>query len=308
VTLPPFKCPAEPWHIILRMREVHTVSIHIVTDSTCDLPQATIARYGITVLPLHIHFGQQSMLDGIEITRAEFYERLPAANPMPTTAAPGTEVFERAYEELERAGATHILSIHISATLSAVTDVARTAAREYQGVPVTVIDSQQLSMGLGFVVVAAAEAAAEALPLQEVLARVEVRIERTHVFAALDTLEYLRRSGRMNGVVAGLGSLLQIKPLLHMTGGKAGAERVRTSAQAMARLVAILQQVGPVEQAVLLHAHAPERAEQLRVQARPWLPAEPPPTVEITPVLGAHLGLGTVGLAVVSAAKPARGG
>ena len=200
------------------------MTIRIVTDSTCDLPQATIDRYGITVLPLHIHFGQQSMLDGIEITRAEFYERLPGCNPAPTTAAPGAEVFKRTYEKLERAGATEILSIHISATLSAVTDVAHTAAKEYHGAPVTVVDSQQLSMGVGFVVEAAAEAAAEGLPLREVLERIEERIQRTHVFAALDTLEYLRRSGRMNGVIAGIGSLLQIKPILHMTRGKASAD------------------------------------------------------------------------------------
>lgn len=277
--------------------------LRIVTDSTCDLPQATIDRYGITVLPLHINFGRQSMLDGIEITRAEFYERLPECDPAPTTAAPGAEVFKRTYEKLERAGATEILSIHISAGLSAVTDVARIAAEEYHGVPVTVVDSQQLSMGVGFVVEAAAQAAAEGLPLGEVLARIEERIRRTHVFAALDTLEYLKRSGRMNGVIAGIGSLLQIKPILHMTRGKASAERVRTGTRAMARLVEILQQVGPVEQAVLLHAHAPDRAELLRGQARPWLPDEPLPSVEITPILGAHLGPGTVGLAVVSAKK-----
>ena len=284
------------------------MAIRIVTDSTCDLPQATIDRYGITVLPLHINFGRQSVLDGVEITRAEFYERLPNYNPAPTTAAPGLDVFKQAYDKLERAGATDIVSIHISASLSAVTDVARVAAKEYQGIPVTVVDSQQLSMGVGLVVEAAAQAAAEGLPLRNVLARVDDRIKRTHVFAALDTLEYLKRSGRMNGVIAGLGSLLQLKPILRMHQGKAGAERVRTGTRAMARLVEILQQVGPVEQAVLLHTHAPERAEQLHAQAQPWLPIGPLPSVEITPVIGAHIGPGAVGLAVVSARSDSQGG
>lgn len=283
------------------------MSIRVVTDSTCDLPQATVDRYGITVLPLHINFGAQSSLDGVEITRAEFYERLPRFNPAPTTAAPGLDAFQQAYQRLEDAGATGIVSIHISASLSAVSDVARMAAQEYRGVPVTVIDSQQLSMGVGFVVEAAAQAAAEGLPLADVLARIDTRIQRTHVFAAIDTLEYLKRSGRMNGVIAGLGSLLQLKPILHMHRGKASAERVRTSARAMARLVEILQTVGPVEQAVLLHAHAPERAAQLQTQARAWLPAGPLPSIEITPVLGAHLGPGAVGLAVVSAQKTTEG-
>lgn len=276
------------------------MTIRIVTDSACDLPQATIDRYGITVLPLHINFGQQSILDGVEITRAEFYARLPNCNPAPTTAAPGVDVFKQAYEKLTRAGADQILSIHISATLSAVSDMARVAAKEYRGAAVTVIDSQQLSGGVGFVVEAAAQAAAEGVPLHDVLARIEDRIRRTHVFAALDTLEYLKRSGRMNGMIAGLGSLLQLKPILRMHQGKAGAERVRTSTRAMARLVAILQEVGPVEQAVLLHAHAPDRAAQFYALARPWLPTGPLPSVEIAPVIGAHIGPGAVGLAVVS--------
>ena len=279
------------------------MSIRIVTDSTCDLPQATIDRYGITVLPLHINFGQESVLDGVEISRAEFYARLPSTNPAPTTAAPGVDLFKQVYQKLAQAGATEILSIHISATLSAVTDVARVAAKDYLRVPVTVVDAQQLSGGVGFVVEAAAEAVAEGLTLQGVLARIAERIRRTHVFAALDTLEYLKRSGRMNGVIAGIGSLLQLKPILRMHQGKAGAERVRTSTRAMARLVEILQEVGPVTQAVLLHAHAPERAAQLYALARPWLPAGELLSVEITPVLGAHLGPGAVGLAVVSARK-----
>jgi len=275
------------------------VSIRIVTDSTCDLPPATIDRYGITVLPLHIHFGRESFRDGVEMSRAEFYARLPDANPAPTTAAPGADLFKQAYDKLAYSGATEILSIHISATLSAVTDVARVAAQDYRRVPVTVVDAQQLSGGVGFVVEAAAQAAAEGLALPGVLARIAERIQRTHVFAALDTLEYLRRSGRMNGVIAGLGSLLQLKPILRMHQGKAGAERVRTSTRALARLVEILQEVGPVAQAMLLHAHAPERAAQLYALARPWLPEGELPSVEITPVIGAHIGPGTVGLAVV---------
>jgi DegV family protein with EDD domain len=277
------------------------MGIRIVTDSTCDLPQATIERYGITVLPLHINFGRESSLDGVEITHAEFYERLPSCNPAPTTAAPGVDVFKAAYVALARAGATEVVSIHVSTTLSAVMEVARVAAQQCRDIPVTVVDSQQLSMGVGFVVEAAAQAAAEGLALRELLARVDERIQHTHVFAALDTLEYLKRSGRMNGVVANLGSLLQLKPILRMHRGKAGAERVRTSTRAMARVIEILQQVGPVEQAVLLHSHAPARAELLRLQARPWLPAGPLPSVEITPAIGAHIGPGAVGLAVVSA-------
>ena len=119
-----------------------------------------------------------------------------------------------------------------------------------------------------------------------------------HVSASLS---YLKRSGRMNGVVAGLGSLLQLKPIRHMHRGKVDAKPVRTRSRAMARLVEILEQVGPVEQAVLLHTAAAERAEQFRAQVQQRLPAGPLSSVEITPVIGAHVGPGVVGLAVVTA-------
>jgi len=284
------------------------MTIRIVTDSTCDLPQATIDHYGITVLPLHINFAGESLLDGVEVSKAEFYERLPACHPAPTTSAPGAAVFERTYMDLAQGGASEILSIHISATLSAVTDVARVAAAEHQGVPVHVIDSGQLGFGVGLVVDAAARAIADGLGLSDVLGRIEDRIRHTHVFAALDTLEYLKRSGRMNGVLAGLGSILQIKPILRMHGGKAVAERVRTRGRALHRLLEILQGLGPIEQAALIHANALERAESFLALARPWLPTGPIPRVEITPTIGAHGGPGVVGLAVVTAGKASSGG
>jgi len=277
------------------------VTIKIVTDSTCDLPQSSIEEHGITVLPLYINFGSQGYLDGVEISRQEFYERLPGSDPLPTTAAPGADMFRRRYERLAAQGATEVLSIHISISLSGTLDVARLAARQTKAVPVTVFDSRQLSLGMGFLVLTAARAAAKGHSMDEIIALLEEQISRTHVFAALDTLEYLRRSGRMNGAVARLGNLLQVKPLLRMHDGNPTAERVRTTNGATKRLIHILKDLAPLEQVALVHTHAADRAEALQQQVEHLLPGGKVPSVDITPVLGTNIGPGAVGFACVTA-------
>jgi DegV family protein with EDD domain len=277
------------------------LSIRIVTDSTCDLPEATINEYGIAVAPLYVNVGSQSYLDEVDLSREEFYARLPDYHPPPTTAAPGPERFRRIYEGLAADGATEILSIHISISLSAVVDSARLGAQETRAVPVAVFDSGQLSLGTGFLVVAAAQAAAEGRSMAEIIAFLKGLALRTHVFAALDTLEYLRRSGRMNGTVAGLGNLLQIKPLLKMHDGKPTAERVRTSSGAIKRLINLLSDLAPLEQVAILHSYAPDKGERLRQLVQHLLPAGEVPSVNITPVIGSHIGPGAVGFACITA-------
>lgn len=279
------------------------MTIKVVTDSTCDLPEAVVAEYGITVVPLYINFGDQSYLDGVELSRQEFYERLPDCDPPPTTAAPGPEVFRQAYERLADEGATEVLSIHISISLSAIVDVAHLAAKGTDAVPVTVLDSRQLSLGTGFLVLAAAKAAVEGRPMGEIVALLEEQASRTHVFAALDTLEFLRRSGRMSRVMAGLGSVLQIKPLLKMYEGNPTAERVRTNNGATTRLVDLLSELVPLEQVALVHTHAPDRAEELQQRVQHLLPEGKVLSVDITPVIGAHIGPGAAGFACVTARK-----
>jgi DegV family protein with EDD domain len=279
------------------------MSIRIVTDSTCDLPESVVIENNITVVPLYINFGTKGYLDGVEISRQAFYERLPGEDPPPTTAAPGADAFRATYEALGRAGASHVLSIHISTSLSATADVARLGAQQTQGVPVTVLDSRQLSLGTGFLVEAAARAAAQGQSLEEILALLEDQIPRTHVFAALDTLEYLRRSGRMNAAVARFGELLKIKPLLRMHDGHPTAERVRTNNGAYKRMLDILQEMAPFEKVALVHTHAADKAAALRREAAHLLPEEELHSVDITPVLGANIGPGAVGFAVVSSRK-----
>jgi DegV family protein with EDD domain len=276
------------------------MTIKIVTDSTCDLPIALIQAHNITVIPLFINFGEQGYRDGIELSRQEFYERLPQFRLSPTTAAPGPDIFRRTYERLASEGATEIISIHISVKLSSIVDIARQAAGETLVVPVTIFDSRQLSLGTGFEVLTAARATEQGKSIQEITDLLNEQISRTHVFAALDTLEFLRRSGRMNAAVSRLGELLQIKPLLKMFDGNPTAERVRTRKKAIKRLVDLMKEAAPFEQVAILHSHTADRARALLDEIKPLLPVGNILFEEITPVLGVHIGPGVIGFACIS--------
>ncbi len=279
------------------------MSIRIVTDSTCDLPADVIAGYGIRVVPIYINIGKHSYLDGVDISREQFYKSLPTYQVHPTTAAPSPLKFHSIYDSLAEEGATQVLSIHISSRLSAVLDSARIGAQETTSSLVTVFDSRQLSLGTGFLVETAARLASEGCSMGEILNALNDQIQRTRVFAALDTLEFLKRSGRMNGIVAAMGTMLQLKPIVTMYDGKPGAERVRTRARALSHLFEMLHQAGAAERIAMVHTHAPEPVAELRKQAARFLPEGDIASMDITPVIGAHIGPGAVGFAVVSGAK-----
>lgn len=277
------------------------MTIRIVTDSTCDLPASTIENYGIKVLPLYINVGEQEFLDGIDITKEEFYEKLPDFPVNPTTSVPSPLKFKAIYDALAEEGATDVISIHISEALSAMVNVARAAAQETVSAVIHVIDGHQLSLGTGFLVEKAAELAASGLKVKEILDELNSQMKRSHVFAALDTLEFLKRSGRMNRWVSNIGSLLQIKPILTMHDGLPGNEKVRTREKALRRVVEMLEAVGKIERVALVHTHAPERIADLRRMAAHLLPAGDILTEDITPVIGAHIGPGAAGFAVIAA-------
>ena len=276
------------------------MDIRIVTDSTCDLPETLVHQYNLTVIPLHIQQGDHAYLDGVNLTREQFYAQLPGFNPAPTTATPSPEIFKQAFEKLADAGAKAILSIHISESLSATINSARVAAEQFTRIPVTVLDSSQLSLGMGFIVEKAAQMAQAGKRLEEIVASLGEVMKRTYVFASLKTLEYLRRSGRMNFAVARLGELLQIKPLLHMHQGKPVAHRARTQKRATERLLEWLQEYAPYERLAIVHAGVPEDANAMLERIRSFLPNGDIPIVQITPVLGAHLGVGALGFACIS--------
>jgi DegV family protein with EDD domain len=277
------------------------MTIKIVTDSTCDLPESIIEMYDITVMPLYINIGDKSYLDRVELSREAFYQRLPEFNPPPTTAAPAPERFRETYERLADEGATEILSIHISKNLSATVDIARVGAEQTKVIPVTIFDSRQLSLGTGFLVRTAAKAVAMGQSIAEIVATLKEQISRTHVFAALDTLEFLKRSGRISWAMASLGSLLQMKPLLRMYDGNPTSERARTHKGAVKRLAELLKEVSPLEEVALVHTHAKEKTDLLYQRTKHLLPEIEIPTVDITPVIGAHIGPDAVGFACISA-------
>ncbi len=280
------------------------MSIRIVTDSTCDLPQETTAGLGVTVVPLYINVGQESYLDGIDMSREEFYQRLPSFEHHPQTASPGPEMFRETYEQLAEEGATEILSIHIAASLSGTYNTAQLGAEATEGLPVTVLDSGQLSVGTGFLVQTAAQLAAAGSSLTEIVDALREKAKRTHLFAALDTLEFLQRSGRMNWAVSKIGGLLKLKPVLTMHDGDPEVLKVRTTKHAMQRLLNMLSELAPLEELALVHTQAPERMKELSERAKHLFPeGKEPLQADVTPVIGAHIGPGAAGFACVSAPR-----
>ena len=276
------------------------MGIQIVTDSTCDLPENVIRELKITVIPLFINLFDKGYLDGVEITRKDFYTNLPNYTVHPTTGLPGINSFTKAYQTLASKGASEILSIHISKSLSSTIDVAHTAASKADDIAVTVRDSHQLSLGTGFQVETAARMALEGKSMEEILVVLDDIMPRTYVAAGLQTLDYLHRSGRMNAFVAGLGSLLQVRPILTMKHGQPGSERVRTTAKAEARLMKMLEEHQPIERFALLHTNAPVEANAFRARIANLVPDSEVYSMDITPVIGAHIGPGAVGYALIS--------
>jgi DegV family protein with EDD domain len=274
--------------------------VRIVTDSNCDLPPLVAARHAILVVPALLNMGGRAYRDGLDISRREFYQRLPSLRPLPTTAAPSAGDFESAYRAC---GDAPVVAIHLASKLSALYNAARLGAEPFGG-SVTVVDSGSLSMGQGWQVLAAAEAAAAGAGPAEVLAVVRSVQRRLRLLAALDTVEYLRRSGRASAVTALVGEVLQIKPLVEVRDGEVLAlARVRTRHKARETLVAHIEALGPLERLAVLHVAAPDDAQVLADRLAPRA-AQPPLVVEATAVIGTHVGPGTLGLAAVIAQPP----
>jgi DegV family protein with EDD domain len=294
------------------------MTIRLVTDSTCDLPAELIERHGLLVIPAVLNLEGRSYRDGVDISRADFYARLPGLKELPKTAAPAAGDFEAVYRQC---GEADIVSIHIASQLSGMLNSARVGA-EASGQRVTLIDSGQVTMGLGWQVLAAAEAVAAGRPLPEVVAAVEAVQRRVKVMALLDTVEYLRRGGRASAFTATIGELLQIKPLLEVAEGQVvPLGRLRTRARAVDRLVEMVEALGPLERLAVLHTHSPDDARRLaerlaRHLSLAYPPGQateisqedtglapravhPPLVVEATTVIGTHAGPNALGIAAV---------
>ena len=278
------------------------MKIGIVTDSTSDLPSELIRQFNIEVVPSILVIEGEQFADGAGISRADFYARLPAMKIFPTTAAPSIGEFSTRYQKLCDAGCDHILSIHAASQLTAISSVATQAAQDFPG-RVTIVDSGSLSLGLGFQVLAAAESAESDSSIAAALASLADTRRRLHVSAALDTMDYLRRSGRLPAAVTMIGGALSIKPLVELTDGQLkpiGA--VRTTGQADERMASFLKSGLPLERLAILHTGAETRARnflsRLMDESRMSLPRDIL-IVNVTTVIGAHVGPNGLGFAAV---------
>jgi DegV family protein with EDD domain len=276
------------------------MKVGIVTDSTADLPAYLLEEHKIQVVPTILVLDGKEYTDGIGITREEFYNRLPAFRAPPTTAAPSIGDFATPYADLLSQGCDHVISIHAAATLTTTINVAREAAKEFPD-KITCVDSGSLSLGVGFQVLAAAEEAE--FGLKPALAAIASTRKRLQVSAALDTMEYLRRSGRVPAVVARLGGLLSIKPMIELLDGAVkpiGA--VRTTHQADERMLEFLLKEGNLQRLAIMHTNAEHRARLLLDQAMSRAPQSVPREIlftNVTAVIGTHLGPNGLGFAAV---------
>ena len=276
------------------------MKLGIVTDSTCDLPPYLIEQHGIEVVPCVLIIDGKEYSDGGDISRDDFYRLLPTLRRSPTTAAPSIGEFTRRYQKLLGSGCEHVLSIHAAGPLTSILGTAQQAAKEFPG-RVTTIDSLSLSLGLGYQVLAAAEVAEEGLDAAR--AAVDSTRGRLHVFAALDTLEYVRRSGRVPAAITLLGSLLSIKPVIELTEGQVktiGA--VRTTKQANERMLSFMREGGRLQRLAVLHTGAEHRAREFLQSVMMEMNRSMPRDillVNVTTVIGTHVGPNGLGFAAV---------
>jgi len=277
-------------------------NIAILTDSTANLPMEWAKRHAIRVIPLKIHSGGETYLDGIDLTTDEFYKQLCASKSLPTTSQPSIQDFLESFNSLADEGATGIVVPLISSGISGTVDSAQAAVRLFTRVPVEIIDTHITSMGQVMIILAAARAAEQGASLQEVRQAADEVIKRLKVFFAVDTLEYLHRGGRINGASRYFGTVLDIKPILFFNSeGKIDAlERVRTKRKALQRLIALAEKQadGRPVQVGIVHANVPQAVQEFRDEVEKRLKCKEIFTVEFSPVIGVHVGPGTIGIAL----------
>jgi DegV family protein with EDD domain len=272
------------------------MTIRVVTDSACDLPDPLAAELGIEIVPLTIRFGDEELVDRRDFTPSEFWARCHASPVLPQTAAPAPGAYEERYRALATDGGTGIVVVALSAALSATMQSAQVAAAAVaETIPVTVVDSRSVTLGLGMIAVGAARLAAKGGSLEEVAAAANSLAGRTHVVGTLDTLENLKKGGRIGGARALLASVLSIKPVIEVRDGRVEeGGRQRTRAKAFAFLADTVRKAQPVDALAVAHADAPDLDRFLDL-LRPLYDGEIV-VGQIGAVIGTHAGPGTIGV------------
>jgi DegV family protein with EDD domain len=273
------------------------MSIRIVTDSACDLPQQLVDQHRITIVPLSIRFGDKEYIDRRDLTKEQFWQMCSSSPVLPETAAPSPGQFETEFRRLKQEGATGIVVVSLSSDLSATMQSAELAARAVAGdIDVRIVDSRSASIGEGITAVACAKKAASGAGIEEVVALGKQLAEKSKVWGALDTLENLKKGGRIGGAKAMLASALSIKPIIEVRGGKVEeGGKQRTRSKALAFLVEKVRNAGPIENLSVLQAQCDD-LEVLVSELRKVYSGEII-VGDIGPVIGAHTGAGTIGVA-----------
>ena len=265
--------------------------VKIVTDSSADLPEGLVKELGITVIPLYVRFGEEVYRDRVDMSEDEFYQRLTEGSVHPNTTQPSPQDFVDVYQELAP-GADGIVSIHLSAKLSGTCSSAL-QAKEMVGkkCPVEIVDSEVLSMALGLIVLAAAEAAKAGKSIDEVVAEVRQAVSEIHLLALLDTLEYLQKGGRIGKAKALLGSILNVKPILTLREGEVvPAGQVRTRTKGIDRLFEFVEGMANIKQLAVVHSTTPDEAQALAERLGVIFDKEKIIMSRLGPVLGTHIG------------------
>ncbi|MEA3346082.1 MAG: DegV family protein [Chloroflexota bacterium] len=273
--------------------------LRIVTDSSAGLPLNLLRYYDIEVVPLKVHFRKMTYREGEDLDNARFYQMLSRAEQLPTTSQPSAGEFHEVYSRLTANGDS-VISIHISSKLSGTCQSAVAAKAMLPKADITIIDTLSACMGHGMIVLTAAEAVQRGKSRDEIIALVERVIKEIQILFVVDTLEYLQKGGRIGGASAFLGTLLNIKPLLEIRNGRVEPlEKVRSRKKALRRALEMMRGrfngQGPLRMAVL-HAQCPEEAEQLVQRMKELFTCTDLYFAEINPVIGTHVGPGTLGV------------
>ena len=265
------------------------MKIALVTDSACDLPSDLVSLHQIHVVPNILIIEGESIEDNKDFSRREFYIKLPEMETFPTTSTASVGTYQTLYERLIDGGYDRIISIHVSQVLSGIFNAAYTAAKPLGG-KVTVIDSQQVSLGLGFQLLEAADAISKGVPPEAIVELLGQVRQRIRLVAMLDTLEYIRRSGRVSWAKARIGALLNLKPFVEVVDGNVNSlGEVRTRKKGKARLFEMMQSPKPLHRFCILHTNAEDDARKLLDDLAPELDSEPL-VVNVTTAIGAHVG------------------
>lgn len=281
------------------------MTVRIVTDSTCDLPGEVVHDLGVTVVPLLVHIGEDTFEDGISIHVDDFYGKLSAGDLFPKTSAPSSGMFIDAYQRLALE-TDEIVSIHISARLSA-TYAAALVARDGVDVPrrIEVIDSRSASIGLGLLVVQAAEMARDGASIDEIVNATLDALPHTHFFGTLDTLEYLHKGGRIGKAAALLGSMLNIKPVLCLQDGVVyPVERLRGRDHALERISQMVAAHHSIRRLAVVHTTTPDEMALLAYRLSQFFPASAIIRCRCGATIGTYLGPGALGVALIQAPQP----